>query len=51
MAKSVADVKIKREGEAPTFKQSHVKSMARVIGKCTRGGSQLLLEPSDASVL
>ena len=51
MAKSLADVQIKREGDAVTFKPACMKAMTAASGKYARDGHQMRLRPGDVSAL
>ena len=51
MAKALAEVQIKSEGAAATFRIACMKAMACATGKYARDGHQLLLRPADVSAL
>eukprot|EP00959_Pyramimonas_sp_CCMP1952_P115315 2410202-Pyramimonas_sp.AAC.1 len=51
MAKSLAEVTIKNEGDAVTFKLACMKAMTAASGKCARDGHHMLLRPGDVFAL
>lgn len=51
MAKSLAEVQIKHEGAAATFKLACMKAMTCATGKFARDGHQMLLKPGDVTAL